>query len=268
MGFKKLSVAVSVLFLLFSLFPAAACTKDGAREEPPQYYALTVERPSDFQLLDATAAEYAAGERVALHTQLPPDFQEARAFLDGDQLVLEEKSDEAGTEFLEVVFVMPASDATLLFQLVPLSGEDDPEEPPKIEELPVTVAYSDFNFRNRGLYTFSVISDKAAWDGVRGQFPEFEREYGEEFFADESVYNRGNALIVIVASRANTGGGMNRVRLLRYGYDDIVIDIEITDGNMTAASDWALVLEVKKEDILNGRLRLQTNFSYNFNTYL
>ena len=45
-------------------------------------------------------------------------------------------------------------------------------------------------------------------------------------------------------------------------------DIEITDGNMTAASDWALVLEVKKEDILNGRLRLQTNFSYNFNTYL
>ena len=66
-----------------------------------------------------------------------------------------------------------------------------------------------------------------------------------------------------------------KIRLRRTGEeagevsaDDIVIDIRLEDGNMTAASDWAVVLEVKKQDIGDGELRLETNFGYGFNAYL
>ena len=252
----------AVLFLLSGAALSACAPRDEGGPDGQERCRLTLTLPAPLELYAPLQGSYPAGERVEARVCAAEGY-EVCAYLDADRLWLDLLSDGSGEEFYACNFIMPAHAADLIFTAKEIAEE--PAEPS--EPIDCRVAFAEADFRNGGMYTFSVIASAEAWQAVSGQFPEGALSYGEDFFTGGGERSQAKALVVIIASRSNMGGYFRSVTMERRGYD-IVIDIRLEDGNMTAASDWAVVLEVKKQDIGDGELRLKTNFGYGFNAYL
>jgi len=141
----------------------------------------------------------------------------------------------------------------------PTPGQPDSENGnSKTEEIAFHIAYSDMSLkRNAPFYGTSIeaiVTSLDVWTGISDELPDFKKEYDEEFFSN-------NVLIVFILGRGSQGATLENVEVLRKD-GELIVKVFSSNGALDVITEWALVLEVTKNDlhqVLN--VHLETDFS-------
>ena len=137
-----------------------------------------------------------------------------------------------------------------------LSGYRQDNSDIEWEEIPSKVAYCNMNlnrpYEYSGFFLNSYVHKYSIWEEISCFLPEFESGYDEAFFAE-------NSLFVFVLDRG-AGGGFNEAKVLFNG-NDVKICVDGDEGVLDSRTEWAIVIEVKKTDMLKAyNYYLETTF--------